>query len=112
MTECEYRQPLVTFETGIKPEAVFSIPVMEKGKAALQEINVSMGLAFDEWDIDYYTDLFVNKYKRNPTNVECFDIAQSNSEHSRHWFFRGRIVVDGEEVRRSLLSFSVFSLTV
>ena len=26
---------------------------------------------------------------RNPTNVECFDIAQSNSEHSRHWFFKG-----------------------
>eukprot|EP00002_Diphylleia_rotans_P016220 TRINITY_DN3153_c0_g1_i1.p1 TRINITY_DN3153_c0_g1~~TRINITY_DN3153_c0_g1_i1.p1 ORF type:complete len:1316 (-),score=324.54 TRINITY_DN3153_c0_g1_i1:347-4294(-) len=103
MTECEYRQPLVTFETGIKPEAVFSIPVMEKGKAALQEINVSMGLAFDEWDIDYYTDLFVNKYKRNPTNVECFDIAQSNSEHSRHWFFRGRIVVDGEEIPKSLM---------
>ena len=23
--------------------------------------------------------------KRNPTSVECFDVAQSNSEHSRHW---------------------------
>lgn len=29
--------------------------------------------------------------KRDPTNVELFDIAQSNSEHSRHWFFRGNL---------------------
>jgi phosphoribosylformylglycinamidine synthase len=31
--------------------------------------------------------------KRNPTSVEAFDISQSNSEHSRHWFFKGRYVV-------------------
>jgi phosphoribosylformylglycinamidine (FGAM) synthase-like enzyme len=46
------------------------------------------GLAFDNWDLDYYTELFKNKLKRNPTSVECFDLAQSNSEHSRHWFFK------------------------
>ena len=46
------------------------------------------GLAFDDWDLDYYTELFKNKLKRNPTSVECFDLAQSNSEHSRHWFFK------------------------
>lgn len=33
-------------------------------------------------------DLFVNKLKRDPTSVELFDLAQSNSEHSRHWFFK------------------------
>ncbi len=42
-----------------------------------------MGLAFDAWDLDYYTSLFVSDFKRDPTNVELFDIAQSNSEHSR-----------------------------
>ncbi|MHC4422912.1 MAG: phosphoribosylformylglycinamidine synthase, partial [Planctomycetota bacterium] len=36
-------------------------------------------------------------------NVECFDVAQSNSEHSRHWFFKGRLVVDGQEVPESLI---------
>lgn len=46
------------------------------------------GLAFDAWDIDFYLDLFVNKLKRDPTSVELFDLAQSNSEHSRHWFFK------------------------
>jgi phosphoribosylformylglycinamidine (FGAM) synthase-like enzyme len=43
-----------------------------------------MGLAFDEWDLDYYTNMFREELKRDPTNVELFDIAQSNSEHSRH----------------------------
>lgn len=46
-----------------------------------------MGLAFDEWDLDYYTKMFRDDLGRDPTNVELFDIAQSNSEHSRHWFF-------------------------
>ena len=32
----------------------------------------------DDWDLDYYTDLFQNKIRRNPTSVECFDLAQSN----------------------------------
>lgn len=41
-----------------------------------------MGLAFDDWDLDYYTKLFQDM-GRDPTNVELFDIAQSNSEHSR-----------------------------
>lgn len=40
--------------------------------------SVSVGLAFDDWDLDYYTQLFKEKIKRNPTNVECFDLAQSN----------------------------------
>lgn len=41
--------------------------------------------------------------KRNPTSVECFDLAQSNSEHSRHWFFKGKIIIDGEEMKESLI---------
>ena len=62
-----------------------------------------MGLGLDDWDLDYYTNLFVNDIKRNPTNVECFDLSQSNSEHSRHWFFRGRLIVDGNEVTDTLM---------
>ena len=41
--------------------------------------------------------------KRNPTSVECFDLAQSHSECSRHWFFKGRLTVDGQEVKESLM---------
>ena len=37
-----------------------------------------LGLAFDDWDLDFYTSLFQEKIRRNPTSVECFDLAQSN----------------------------------
>jgi len=104
MTEIPYAEPLQTFETGVSPEPVFEIAVLEEGRAALERINREMGLAFDEWDLDYYTGLFRDKVGRNPTNVECFDIAQSNSEHSRHWFFKGKLVIDGEEVPKHLMA--------
>jgi phosphoribosylformylglycinamidine synthase len=103
MTECAYPAPLQSFETGIVPEPTYRVPLMEEGKAALKEINRRMGLGLDDWDLDFYYDLFVKDIKRNPTNVECFDLSQSNSEHSRHWFFGGRLVVDGTEAPKSLM---------
>ena len=103
MTECEYRSPLASFETGVLPEPVSEVPLIQEGRPALERINTRLGLAFDEWDLDYYSDLFLDHLRRNPTNVECFDIAQSNSEHSRHWFFRGRLTIDGEEIQEHLL---------
>ena len=103
MTECPYPEPLNTFETGIKPEPVYEIPLREKGKSALEKLNREMGLGMDEWDIEYYYNLFVKDIGRNPTNVECFDLSQSNSEHSRHWFFRGRLIIDGKEIQHSLM---------
>ncbi len=103
MTECPYPERLSTFETGIKPEPVYTVPLIEEGKEALRRINREMGLGFDDWDIDYYYNLFVNEIGRNPTNVECFDLSQSNSEHSRHWFFKGRLIIDGNEVPETLM---------
>jgi phosphoribosylformylglycinamidine synthase len=104
MTETPYPTPLESFETGMVPDEVFEIQVLEEGRAALERINREMGLAFDDWDADYYTDLFVNRDGRNPTSVEVFDIAQSNSEHSRHWFFKGRLVIDGQEASDHLIA--------
>jgi len=98
MTECPYPEPLESFATGVEPEPVSTVPVLKEGRAALERINRDLGLAFDDWDLDYYTRLFRETIGRDPTDVECFDIAQSNSEHSRHWFFKGRLVIDGEEI--------------
>ncbi|MBT8462418.1 MAG: phosphoribosylformylglycinamidine synthase, partial [Gemmatimonadetes bacterium] len=103
MTECPYPQTLETFEHGIHPKPVTTIPVVENGRLALERVNRSMGLAFDDWDLDYYTRLFQDEVGRDPTDVELFDIAQSNSEHSRHWFFKGRLVIDGTEVPQNLM---------
>jgi len=103
MTECRYPERLSAFETGMKPEPVYIVPLIEKGREALRKLNTEIGLGLDDWDIDYYYNLFVNDIGRNPTNVECFDLGQSNSEHSRHWFFRGRLIIDGEEMPYTLM---------
>ncbi|GKY95882.1 hypothetical protein MPSEU_000548800 [Mayamaea pseudoterrestris] len=97
MTEQEYSAPLQTFDSGMSAKPVRTVPIMEEGRAALERINNEMGLGFDDHDLDYYTELFRDKLGRNPTDVECFDMGQSNSEHSRHWFFGGKMVIDGEE---------------
>ncbi len=104
MTECVYPRPLADFASGISPDPVTAVPVMRDGRAALERINHELGLAFDDWDLDFYTSLFRDRMGRDPSNVECFDIAQSNSEHSRHWFFKGRLILDGDEVPDHLFS--------
>lgn len=103
MTECIYQRPITTFAVDVKPQPVFEVDILGRGRAALEAANDDLGLAFDSWDLDYYTSLF-QRIKSNPTSVECFDLAQSNSEHSRHWFFRGRMEIDGQEQKETLFS--------
>jgi phosphoribosylformylglycinamidine synthase len=103
MTECQYTETIRTFETGTKPESYYIVPLIEQGKDALRKINTEMGLGLDDWDVEYYYNLFVHDIGRNPTNVECFDLGQSNSEHSRHWFFKGRLFIDGTEMSYPLM---------
>lgn len=97
MTECIYDTPVKSFAIDIKTEDVFDIPLFEEGVSALETINIEMGLGMDDWDIRFYFDLFTKDIGRNPTNVECFQLGQANSEHSRHWFFKGKMIIDGQE---------------
>ncbi|XP_068780153.1 phosphoribosylformylglycinamidine synthase [Struthio camelus] len=101
MTEQLYPQPVTSFAVPTRPVPVTTIDVLGSGRQALERADRELGLAFDAWDLNYYTQLF-QRVGRNPTSVECFDLAQSNSEHSRHWFFKGRLVVDGQELPQSL----------
>lgn len=107
MTECRYTDeniPKSSFnERLVRRENLYEIDVMIRGRDALQEWSEELGSGFDDADLDYYTNLFKNILGRNPTNVECFDLAQSNSEHSRHWFFKGKMVIDGIEYEKSLI---------
>lgn len=126
MTECVYRKPLETFEIGIKPEDVCIIPLIKEkkenvsgvdrspgtGMDALKNFNKKIGLGMDDWDIRFYYDLFVNVIKRNPTNVECFQLGQANSEHSRHWFFKGKLIIDGREIPETLIEIIKMPLEV
>jgi len=80
-----YTTPLQNFThkeiKQIKPHSVKDISIFNK----------SHNLGLTESDIKLYDNLFKTKLKRQPTNVELYDLAQSNSEHSRHWFFKGKI---------------------
>ena len=58
MTEEEYETPIQTFASGAVTSEVVTVPIMEEGRAALERINESMGLGFDDFDLDYYTNLF------------------------------------------------------
>jgi phosphoribosylformylglycinamidine synthase len=58
MTEEEYKKSLTTFDNGASPVPVRTIPIMAEGRAALEKINDEMGLGFDDFDLDYYTELF------------------------------------------------------
>jgi phosphoribosylformylglycinamidine synthase len=100
MTECAYDQALQAFETGILPEPVFEIPLLEKGPDALLEIP---GLAMDEWDRNLYHDYFVKEERRNPTIVEIRDLDNANSEHSRHGYFKGKQMINGVAMPETLM---------
>ena len=102
MTECVYDEPLKTFESNVTPEQVYTVPITTEGRAALERVDKEMGLAFDDQDFDFYMRLFCDEIGRDPTNVELFDMAQSNSEHSRHWFFSGELTVDGQKIDKTL----------
>jgi len=106
MTECVYEGGAAPFfaeaAAPAADTAVGTVDVLARGAAALRDASDARGLGFDAFDVEYYADLFATKLGRDPTDVELYDMSQSNSEHSRHWFFSGRQVVDGVEKERSL----------
>ncbi|MBI5621911.1 phosphoribosylformylglycinamidine synthase [Candidatus Falkowbacteria bacterium] len=103
MTEMVYRQPLDSLVIDLQPQSVRIIHVLEHGRAALRQISQELGLGFDEQDVEYYHYLFVELMGRDPTDVELFQLAQMNSEHCRHWFFKGRHIINGQEKPGTLL---------
>jgi len=103
MTEMRYRAPLQSFDSGLVPAAVREIPLTTRGCAALEEISDELGFGWDAQDIDAVVHLFVIVLQRNPTDVELFQLAQANSEHSRHHFFRGELTVDGHPLGQTLM---------
>ncbi len=100
MTECVYDRPLESFALRAEPEAVYDIPMKEQEPDALLKVP---GLAMDASDRQYYYDYFVGQEGRNPTIVEIMDLNNANSEHSRHGYFKGRQIIDGKEMPRTLL---------
>ena len=90
------------FNTG-EPRPLFQIDVLGKGKQALIDANVSMGLALSTDEIDYLNDTFTT-LNRNPTDVELMMFAQANSEHCRHKIFNADWTIDETKMPNRLFN--------
>ncbi|MBX4197760.1 phosphoribosylformylglycinamidine synthase [Candidatus Parcubacteria bacterium] len=102
MTEQHYPTGIVSFETGRKPEGVREIDVIGNPIIALQNANKELGLSMDARDLAYYEELFADTLGRNPTDVELLKLGNDNSEHSRHWLFRGMQIINGVRMSKTL----------
>lgn len=80
-----------------------TVPVLTKGRVALEIANEQLGLALSADEIDYLEENF-KKLQRNPTDAELMMFAQANSEHCRHKIFNADWIIDGEKQEKSLFS--------
>ena len=71
------------------------VDVLGQGRQALDEANVTFGLALSGDEIEYLVTAFTG-LKRNPTDVELTMFAQANSEHCRHKIFNAQFTIDGQ----------------
>jgi phosphoribosylformylglycinamidine synthase len=78
-----------------------SVPILEQGKQALIDANISLGLALAEDEVDYLFDSFT-ELGRNPNDIELYMFAQANSEHCRHKIFNADWTIDGQKQEKSL----------
>jgi phosphoribosylformylglycinamidine synthase len=75
----------------------------------LEIFNDKNHLGFDKQDIDWLKTLY-EKTGRNLNKVEIYDLAQSNSEHSRHWFFKGKLIIDNDNNNEEEYPYTLFQL--
>ena len=78
-----------------------TIDVLHRGAAAIVEADKELGLALATDEIDYLVAQFT-ELNRNPTDVELYMFAQTNSEHCRHKIFNATWTIDGVKQPHSL----------
>ena len=84
-----------------EPKPLKAVDILGGGRKALEEANVTLGLALAEDEIDYLVKNFT-EMGRNPHDVELMMFAQANSEHCRHKIFNASWDIDGESQEKSL----------
>ena len=85
------------------PKPLDRILVSTQGRKALDEANLSLGLALSEDELDYLFSSYTS-LGRDPTDVELMMFAQANSEHCRHKIFNAKWTIDGDEQALSLFA--------
>lgn len=84
-----------------QPAPFKTVALSTGGRAALEEANVSLGLALSPEEMDYLLESFKN-LGRDPSDIELYMFAQMNSEHCRHKVFNAKWEIDGESQDKSL----------
>jgi phosphoribosylformylglycinamidine synthase len=87
----------------VRPAPRATIPLRERGRAAIERANADIGLALSADEIDYLDEQF-RRIGRDPSDVELMMFAQANSEHCRHKIFNADWIVDGKPQERSLFA--------
>ncbi len=103
MTESVLRDPAdarLLFEHAA-PKPLASVPLGDRGRAALEQANSELGLALSADEIDYLAEAFAG-LGRDPTDIELMMFAQANSEHCRHKIFNADWIIDGHRGEKTL----------
>src|SRR5450755_2014316 len=89
----------------VTPRPLATIDLAARGRAAIEEANIALGLALSVDEIEYLAGYFGPKFaNRDPTDVELMMFAQANSEHCRHKIFNAEWIIDGKRQERSLFA--------
>ena len=95
MVEDIYYSPITSFESynnqSIKVKNPTHFNKIKCDLDALKTYNEREMLGFTDEVLEYYYDMWVKQKRKHITDIELFDLAQSNSEHSRHHIFRGEL---------------------
>ena len=87
----------------VAPRPLATIDLLARGRAAIYDANVALGLALASDEIDYLFEHFSCE-GRDPTDVELMMFAQANSEHCRHKIFNADWIIDGVKQAKSLFA--------
>src|SRR5947209_3316752 len=87
----------------VAPRPLATIDLLARGRAAIYDVNVALGLALGSDEIDYLVEHF-SREGRDPTDVELMMFAQANSEHCRHKIFNADWIIDGVKQAKSLFA--------
>ncbi|XOD69801.1 MAG: phosphoribosylformylglycinamidine synthase [Sodalis sp. (in: enterobacteria)] len=85
------------------PKPVTFVDILNNGHSELEATNLALGLALSQNEINYLFEAFT-RLRRNPSDVELYMFAQSNSEHCRHKIFNADWMIDDKQQTKSLIN--------
>lgn len=85
------------------PKPPESLPILQGGLTALQELNKKWQLSLEEEELQFLLESY-EKLNRNPTDVELMTFAALNSLHAHQKIFQSSWIIDGHFNPQSLLS--------